>query len=149
MMESFRNLKISHIEPIYLIRVCLHDLWMVILASLCCAMLAGTVLILFFPNRVQADVTLVVTNRVANASVIQTSKSATQAAETFSSLINTDLVRTRIAKEAGYPEIWSAPASPRRRATPTTRASSGSASGRTPTWWTSASWPIPPRRPTP
>ena len=104
MTESFRNLKLSHIEPIYLIRVCLRDLWMVILASLCCAMLAGTALILFFPNRVQADVTLVVTNRVANASVIQTSKSATQAAETFSSLINTDLVRTRIAKEAGYPD---------------------------------------------
>ena len=50
MTESFRNLKLSHIEPIYLIRVCLRDLWMVILASLCCAMLTGTILILFFPD---------------------------------------------------------------------------------------------------
>ena len=103
MIESFRALKLSHIEPLYLIRVCLRDLWMIILAALCGAMITGTVLTLFYPNAVGAKVTLVVNSRVASSSVIQSNNAAANTAKTFSELLNTDLVRRRVAQSAGYP----------------------------------------------
>ena len=101
MIESFRALKLSHIEPLYLIRVCLRDLWMIILAALCGAMITGTVLTLFYPNAVGAKVTLVVNSRVASSSVIQSNSAAANTAKTFSELLNTDLVRRRVAQSAG------------------------------------------------
>ena len=104
MIESFRALKLSHIEPLYLIRVCLRDLWMIILAALCGAMITGTVLTLFYPNAVGAKVTLVVNSRVASSSVIQSNNAAANTAKTFSELLNTDLVRRRVAQSAGYPD---------------------------------------------
>ena len=104
MIESFRALKLSHIEPLYLIRVCLRDLWMIILAALCGAMITGTVLTLFYPNAVGAKVTLAVHSRVASSSVIQSNSAAANTAKTFSELLNTDLVRRRVAQSAGYPD---------------------------------------------
>ena len=103
MTEAFRTMKLSHIEPGYLIRVCLRELWMIMLAALSCALLTGTVMTLFFPNAVGARQTMVVTSRVANASVVQSNNAAINAAKTFSDLLNTDLVRGRVAATAGYP----------------------------------------------
>ena len=105
MTEAFRTMKLSHIEPLYLFRVCLRNLWMIVLAALCCTMLTGTVMTLFYPNAVGARETMVVTTRVANASVVQSNNAAINAAKTFSDLLDTDLVRSRVATAAGYPDF--------------------------------------------
>lgn len=102
MTERLKAFRMTHIDIRYMFSMCLRQIWMVVLAAIMCAMIAGTVMTLFYPDTIRAQVVVAVNNRSTDSDIYDTNMTASSLAYAYAELLDSKLIQDRAARAAGY-----------------------------------------------
>lgn len=98
-----QDFKLSHISTTCLIRMLVHNLWMIVLAALTFSMAAGIYLNTLWTPRYQAEMTYAVQPRTTSAYNSAAQSAARETASVLSSLLPTNMVTEKL--RSWHPEL--------------------------------------------
>ena len=100
-MERFREIRKDNIEPLCILRTLARHGWLAAVNALTFFLAATLAAGLLYPPRHAARATLVVSSRAASSFSTMDTSTANSVAATFTELMGSDLMRSRVSRAAG------------------------------------------------